>query len=120
MDSKVAVARVNLQWGLRLGAVAFLITAKSEAGVSGVDADCILVSVALGLAVLNAVLAEGYLLADADVTLDAEVAVLAALCAGLVASLLVGAASRLFLVGQTDVGLIGDFEGLIGLELKVG
>lgn len=82
------IAWVDLNRGLSLSTEAFLLATKGKAGVGGVDRDSILGSAAFACAFLNAILAEGHLLADADVTLDLEVAELAALGAGLVIGLL--------------------------------
>lgn len=111
---------MNFDRGLSFRAVAFLVATEREAGVSRVNADGVLVSIALGLGFFNAVLAEGHLFGDADVTLDAEVAVLAALGARLVASFLIGAASRLLFVGHADIGLVENAYSLVGVEIKLG
>jgi hypothetical protein len=111
---------MNVDGSLSLGAVAFLVTAESQAGISGVNADGVLISIALRLGLFDAVLAEGHLLGDADVTLDAEVAVLAALGARLVASFLIGAASRLLFMGHAHIRLVENAYSLVGMELKIG
>ena len=82
------IAGVNINRGLSLSAEAFLLATKGKARVGCVDRDSILGSAALAGAFFNAILTEGHLLADADVSLDLEVAELAALGASLMLGLL--------------------------------
>lgn len=117
MERNERIAKLDLEGRFLVDRQALGVSKLSRVG--SVDRHSILVGEALSLNVLDAVLLEGDLLADADVTLDAEVSELAALGACLMSDLLIGAASRLLVVNEADVGLCGNVGCLVGLELLV-
>lgn len=84
-NERIAKSKLERRFGL--DGEAFL--GAEIAGVGRVNRDSILISEALSLNVFDAVLLEGDFLADADITLDAEVSEFAAFGARLMGHLFV-------------------------------
>lgn len=80
----------DLEWGLNFD-LEGLWVGKTGAGVGHVNSDRIFLGITLGFTVLDGVFLEGNLFADANISLDLEMSVLASLSDLLVASILVGA-----------------------------